>query len=801
MPDTREDFPSYVVDHAGRRRITIRGFLDEGRDGLIYHGSFADNPTDQLAVKFFLRLRSIGLFGGRARAVEFAADLEQQRKDELNRLASLSHPNVQQYITYGTITHKKSYFKSFDPDVEIGEKIPFLVSRLVDGSNLDKTLSGQHPVDSRQVIRWLYDVSVALVYIHGRDVLHNDIALRNIVVSKNSGRAVLVDFGISKYLPPMDTSVTRLWIDSDPLPPLVKKAISQKTDGKWQRDKLRELLFPAADLYLFALVIDACRDRLTAEQISAFDYEYLTLISSGLKNWSGPEALAAPMGQPPKMLSTAKDLVKAFERLISGADCYRQELGEGADGPRHFNRPAMTVEVRRRVGQVLDHPTVSRFRNLSQLSMLHHVYPSANQSRLDHALGALGRAQQVWQALAYRPQFRFLMESSDIHRLELVALLHDLNHFPFLHYFQELGLTSVEKTQVLEVLLQMDHPPPAGRLADLLKGEGLSAGYFSRIIRGDAGPGARPSDDIIVSIVNGGVDIDKMAYLYDDALHTGVPYGRGADYDRIIQEMDVAYVNDGEFFDSRRPRWHIVFHDSALSAVESLCWARYWNFQRIYWHPRNRAVAAMIIWVVRELFAKEKETFEGYLVATASGGDLAALDYLDSRFVTHYNRHSPLFGLSVDSTKIYTSILEIPNVNIPGVTEAVVPDNIRLAAQDKVAKQIHDYIAQHAIKKVDPDPQSGEVLLDVPLRQLGLGGPIFILNRKGEPRPVIEGSPAILNLQNRFKDLSSTVRVFVSPRLRDAVGARRWKIDEPNLTAEVVAAMREPVPQAKSEVQ
>jgi len=785
------EVPESVVDPASGERILVGEYLYDGRDGAIFKGKFRGSPTDDLAIKFFLRKRSNTLFRGRTRAAEFAMDLKDTSESELKRLSSLAHPNVQQYITKGAIKYKKGYFKSFNPDVDDAEEIPFLVSRLVPGTNLEAIFSNKDPIKPHRITRWLYDVSLALAYVHRQDVLHNDVATRNIVISQVSDRATLVDFGISKYLPSADTTYTRLWIDSEPLPQFIKNAISQKVDGKWQRQELRELLFPAVDLYNFAVVIDACLQKLDREQIADSEYEYLALIRDDLRKWEESKALQGRPSQSKSMLRTADDLVKVFERLIAGADFYRQKLSEGSAGPKHFNRPAVAVEIREGVGRVLEHPMVTRLQNLSQLSMLHRVYPSANQSRLDHALCALGRAQQVWKALASRPRFRLLVEPKDVHRLELVALLHDLNHFPFLHYFQEAGITSVETAKVLDVLLKSDYSSPEIALGTLLEKEGLSSEFLSKVIHGDAGQEARPVDDIIVSVVNSGVDVDKMAYLYDDALHTGVPYGLGVDSERLIQEIDVAYVEGRHFHEDKRGRWHIVFHQSALSAVESLCWARYWNFQRIYWHPRNRAVAAMIIWVVRELFAKGKETFASYLVSTLGGGELGALDYLDRQFMSHYGRPSPLFGLSVDSTKIFAPILEIPKTSIPELTRKGVEDERRLAVQDKVAGEIHDYVDKNAVKKLKLEPQPGEVLLDIPLRPLGLGGSIFVLDRKGQACPVTTLSPAVEDLKQGFAEMSSTVRVFVSPRIRDAVGTRRWREDEETLTSRVIAAAKE----------
>ncbi|MDP2706632.1 MAG: hypothetical protein Q8O70_03895, partial [Burkholderiales bacterium] len=97
--------------------------------------------------------------------------------------------------------------------------------------------------------------------------------------------------------------------------------------------------------------------------------------------------------------------------------------------------------------------------------------------------------------------------------------------------------------------------------------ESLSEEFLSKVIIGDAGVEAPPQDDIIVSIVNSGADVDKLAYLHDDALQTGVPYGLGVDYGRIIEEVNVAFVEDKEAFESKRSRWHVVFPESALSAL------------------------------------------------------------------------------------------------------------------------------------------------------------------------------------------------------------------------------------------
>jgi len=58
--------------------------------------------------------------------------------------------------------------------------------------------------------------------------------------------------------------------------------------------------------------------------------------------------------------------------------------------------------------------------------------------------------QRVWRHLVYDPLFLFHVEAADIRLLEILTLLHDLNHYPFLHYFQEAGVKHVADARINE---------------------------------------------------------------------------------------------------------------------------------------------------------------------------------------------------------------------------------------------------------------------------------------------------------------------------------------------------------------
>ena len=62
-----------------------------------------------------------------------------------------------------------------------------------------------------------------------------------------------------------------------------------------------------------------------------------------------------------------------------------------------------------------------------------------------------------------------------------------------------------------------------------------------------------------------------------------------------------------------------------------------------------------------------------------------------------------------------------------------------------------------------------EVLLDIPLRPMDLGGEIFIRGYDGNIEPAECKSTLLKELKNRFDAMSKIVRVFVSPQIRDGI--------------------------------
>ena len=73
----------------------------------------------------------------------------------------------------------------------------YFVMAFVDGETLAQRVQARGPVPSRDATRWLREVAWALSYAHSRGVVHRDIKPDNILIERESGRALVADFGIA----------------------------------------------------------------------------------------------------------------------------------------------------------------------------------------------------------------------------------------------------------------------------------------------------------------------------------------------------------------------------------------------------------------------------------------------------------------------------------------------------------------------------------------------------------------------------------------------------------------------------
>jgi TolB-like protein/Flp pilus assembly protein TadD len=112
---------------------------------------------------------------------ELAATVSVDRfKREIMLSAALQHPHIVPVLSAGET-----------------DGLPFFIMPFVEGESLRARLS-RGPLSVREAVSILKDVARALVYAHGRGIIHRDIKPDNILLS--SGSATVTDFGVAKAL-------------------------------------------------------------------------------------------------------------------------------------------------------------------------------------------------------------------------------------------------------------------------------------------------------------------------------------------------------------------------------------------------------------------------------------------------------------------------------------------------------------------------------------------------------------------------------------------------------------------------
>jgi serine/threonine-protein kinase len=118
-----------------------------------------------------------------------SAEARERFRREARMAAQLSHPNIVPLYAFA----------------EAAESM-FIVMQYVDGGSLAERLRRESRLPADDVRRILADLALALDHAHRRGVVHRDVKPENVLLDRESGRAMLVDFGVA----------TRRWWDVSP---------------------------------------------------------------------------------------------------------------------------------------------------------------------------------------------------------------------------------------------------------------------------------------------------------------------------------------------------------------------------------------------------------------------------------------------------------------------------------------------------------------------------------------------------------------------------------------------------------
>jgi uncharacterized protein len=383
--------------------------------------------------------------------------------------------------------------------------------------------------------------------------------------------------------------------------------------------------------------------------------------------------------------------------------------------------------------QLVDSAPFQRLRYVRQLGLAHLVYPGATHTRFEHALGAYHLASQ---AVALLAEGGFLREVDplELQVVRAAALLHDIGHYPFSHALEEIGAPHHE--EVARPLIT------TGRVAEILRGA-LAADAPERIMAIVRGQSISP----LQGLISGSLDLDKLDYLRRDAFMCGVPYGE-IDVDRLLNAIAVV----------RDPDTHtltIGVAEKALSALESLLFAKYQMYRNVYWHHTVRSATAIYKRVVTDAIERGALRAE----ELSSFGDEGLLSELKRR------APSPLLD-ALSSRRLHKRAVQCPAAELPsGAGEWIAADHaLVVAVENRLAAE----------QKLAP----GAILLDYPAKTQMLGLDLPVVRRSGAVVRLtssgLEGAIHLPALSQQLYASARWLRVFVAERVelpRHAISA------------------------------
>ena len=231
---------------------------------------------------------------------------------------------------------------------------------------------------------------------------------------------------------------------------------------------------------------------------------------------------------------------------------------------------------------LIDHPYFQRLRKISQLGLSYLVYPGANHSRFQHAIGCMFLMNKAIIQLKNKGHIITTKESE---ALKIAILLHDIGHGPFSHALENSIAANISHENLSSLFMQ--------RLNDQFDGKlSLAIDIFKN----------KHPKQFLHQLVSSQLDMDRLDYLKRDSFFSGVTEGN-IGTERIINMLNV--VDD-----------NLVVEEKGVYSIEKFLIARRLMYWQVYLHKTVVSAEHMLIKVLQR--AKELISVGQEIYATPS---------------------------------------------------------------------------------------------------------------------------------------------------------------------------------------
>jgi HD superfamily phosphohydrolase len=214
---------------------------------------------------------------------------------------------------------------------------------------------------------------------------------------------------------------------------------------------------------------------------------------------------------------------------------------------------------------LIEHPWFQRLRRIRQLGLTHFVYPGANHTRFQHAIGAMhlmGLAIEMIRSKGHA------ISEEEARSVTIAILLHDIGHGPFSHSLENSLFNNTPHEDFSLMFMEQLNKEFRGELS-------LSIEIFSN----------RYQKKFLHQLVSSQLDMDRLDYLKRDSFFTGVTEGVIGS-DRIIKMLNV--LND-----------QLVVDEKGIYSIEKFLIARRLMYWQVYLHRTVVASEQVLILMLK----------------------------------------------------------------------------------------------------------------------------------------------------------------------------------------------------------
>jgi HD superfamily phosphohydrolase len=214
---------------------------------------------------------------------------------------------------------------------------------------------------------------------------------------------------------------------------------------------------------------------------------------------------------------------------------------------------------------LIEHPYFQRLRRIKQLGLSCLVYPGANHTRFEHALGALHLTRIALDVLISKGVD---ITPEEAEAVSIAVLLHDIGHGPFSHALEHTLIVGVSHENMSLLLMEKLNLEFGGRLDTAI--DIFRNSYEKKFLH---------------QLVAGQLDVDRLDYLRRDSFFSGVVEGTIGS-DRILKMLNVK--NDV-----------LVVEYKGIYSVEKFLIARRLMYWQVYLHKTVLVAEHLLIKVLQ----------------------------------------------------------------------------------------------------------------------------------------------------------------------------------------------------------